>query len=129
VPVDFDHDVDAALTAARTVAPPYMATVTLLSALEPPAPAAARLQPATTAVMRDYQLADLRRRLEGLAERIRRDLGVVRPLVADRPPTEAILAAADSLPADLIVLVTDAHAGLSSWFARRPPRSCCGTRT
>ena len=117
VPIDFDHDLDAALSAARAVAPPYAATVTLLSALEPPAPATSRLQPATTAIMRDYQLADLRRLLEVLADRIRGALGDVRPVVCDQPPTEAILAAADSLPADLIVLVTDAHAGPSSWFA------------
>ena len=117
VPIDFGHDVDAALSAARAIAPPYRATVTLLSALESPAPATSRLLPATTAVMRDYQLADLRRRLDGLADRVREDLGVVRPVVSDQPPTEAILDAADSLPADLIVLVTDAHAGLSSWYA------------
>ena len=54
---------------------------------------------------------------KGLADRIREDLGVVRPVVSDQSPTDAILGAADSLPADLIVLVTDAHAGLSSWYA------------
>jgi nucleotide-binding universal stress UspA family protein len=117
MPIDFDHDVEAALSAARAIAPPYKATVTLLSALEPPAPATSRLLPATTAVMRDYELADLRRRLDALAERMRGDLGVVRSAVSDQPPTGAILDAADSLPADLIVLVTDAHAGLSSWYA------------
>ncbi len=117
MPIDFDHDVEAALSAARAIAPPYKATVTLLSALEPPAPATSRLLPATTAVMRDYELADLRRRLDALAEWMRGDLGAVRSAVSDQPPTGAILDAADSLPADLIVLVTDAHAGLSSWYA------------
>jgi nucleotide-binding universal stress UspA family protein len=34
----------------------------------------------------------------------------------DQPPSEAIAAASESLPAELIVLVTDAHGGLSSWY-------------
>ena len=38
VPIDFGHDVDTALTAARTLATPYRATLVLLAAPEPPAP-------------------------------------------------------------------------------------------
>ena len=113
VPVDFHHDVDAALDAARTLAARYGAAVTLLAALEPPAPETSRLLPATSALMRDYELDDLDRRLAGLADRLRSDLPEVRAVVADQPPTDAIVAA---LPADLIVLVTDAHAGLASWY-------------
>jgi nucleotide-binding universal stress UspA family protein len=37
----------------------------------------------------------------------------VRAVVSNEPPTEAILGA---LPADVIVLVTDVHAGLASWY-------------
>ena len=92
VPIDFSHDVDAALSAARVLAPPYGAAVTLLSALEPPPPATARLLPGTSALTREYDLDDLRRRLERLTERIRGELADVRSVVTDRPPTEAILA-------------------------------------
>jgi nucleotide-binding universal stress UspA family protein len=117
VPIDFGHDVDAALAAAGALARPYGAAVTLLAAPEPPPPPTSTLLPATSAIVREYELDDLGRRLEDLAERARGELGVVRPAVADQPPAQAILAAADSLPADLIVLVTDAHGGLSSWYA------------
>ena len=116
VPIDFGHDVDAALSAARALAPPYESTVTLLSALEPPAPTTSRLLPATSALTRKYDLDELRRRLGALADRTREELGSVRSVVAGELPTKAILAATDSLPADLIVLVTDAHGGLSSWY-------------
>jgi nucleotide-binding universal stress UspA family protein len=117
VPIDFGHDVDAALSATRVLARPYGAAVTLLSALEPPPPTTARLLPGTSALTREYDLDDLRRRLEQLTERIRAELGDVRSVVTDQAPTEAILATIDALPADLVVLVTDAHGGLSSWYA------------
>jgi nucleotide-binding universal stress UspA family protein len=113
VPIDFDHDVDASLDAVRALAPGYKASVTLLSALERPAPGTVRLLPATSALMRDYELDELERRLAEVAERLRDELGDVRAVVADQPPTDAILAA---LPTDLIVLVTDAHGGVGSWF-------------
>jgi nucleotide-binding universal stress UspA family protein len=117
VPIDFGHDVDAAVSAARALAPPYGAAVTLLSALEPLAPTTSRLLPATSALTREYELDDIRHRLGALTERIRGELGEVRSVVADQPPTEAILTASNTLPADVIVLVTDAHGGLSSWYA------------
>jgi nucleotide-binding universal stress UspA family protein len=116
VPIDFGHDVDAALSAARALARPYGAAVTLLSALEPPAPTTSRLLPATSALTREYDLDELRRRLAGLSDRLRGEPVDFRAVVADGPPTDAILAASDTLPADLIVLVTDAHGGLSSWY-------------
>jgi nucleotide-binding universal stress UspA family protein len=116
VPIDFGHDVAAALSAARALARPYGAAVTLLAAPEPAAPATSRLLPATSALTREYEIDDLRRRMAGLIDRVRAELGDVRSVVADQLPTGAILAAADSLPADLIVLVTDAHGGLSSWY-------------
>jgi nucleotide-binding universal stress UspA family protein len=116
VPIDFGHDIEAALSAARALAVPYGAVVTLLSALEPPPPGTARLLPGTTAITREYDLADLEGRLVQLAGRLRADLPDVQALVADQPPADAILAASGSLPADLIVLVTDAHGGLSTWY-------------
>jgi nucleotide-binding universal stress UspA family protein len=116
VPIDFGHDIDTALSAARALARPYGAAVTLLAALEPPAPGTSRLLPGTSTLMRAYDFEELGRRLTALADAVRGDLGDVRAVVAEQPPTEAILAAGDALPADLIVLVTDAHGGLSSWY-------------
>jgi nucleotide-binding universal stress UspA family protein len=115
VPIDFGHDVDAALAAARVLAPPYDAAVTLLAAPERPPPTTSRLLPGTSALMRAYDLDALRDRLAQVADRLRGDVPGVEALVAAEPPTAAILAAGDALPADLIVLVTDAHGGLASW--------------
>lgn len=64
---------------------------------------------------REFELADLRRRLADLAQWLRTDLDV-QTIVADTAPTDAILDATESLPADLIVLVTHAHTGLSSFY-------------
>jgi nucleotide-binding universal stress UspA family protein len=116
VPIDFDHDVDAALAAARALASPYGAAVTLLSVLEPRAPTPARLLPRTSALTREYEIDDLGHRLAALAERLRPDVAEVRAVVGDEPPADAILSVGDSLPADLIVLVTDAHGGLAGWY-------------
>jgi nucleotide-binding universal stress UspA family protein len=115
VPIDFGHDVDAALAAARVLAVPYGAAVTLLAAPERPPPTTSRLLPGTSALMRAYDLDALGARLAEVADRLRADVREVDTLVAAEAPTPAILAAGDALPADLIVLVTDAHGGLSSW--------------
>ncbi|MGH3101541.1 MAG: universal stress protein, partial [Thermoleophilia bacterium] len=69
VPIDFGHDVEAALSAARVLAPPYSATVTLLAAVEPAAPATSLLLPGTSTLTLEYDADDLRRRLAPLADR------------------------------------------------------------
>jgi nucleotide-binding universal stress UspA family protein len=116
VPIDFGHDVEAALSAVRTLAAPYGAAAVLLSALEPAPPPAPRLLPGTSALTRAFDLDALSRRLDDLAAALRREVTDVQTIVDKRQPTDAILAASDSLPADLIVLVTDAHGGLSGWY-------------
>jgi nucleotide-binding universal stress UspA family protein len=116
VPVDFDHDVDAALSAARALATPCGAAVTLLAALEPDSPPTSRLLPGTSAVMRELDVEGLGRRLDALAAGLREELPDVRAIVDQRRPADAIIAASEELPADLIVLVTDAHERLSRWF-------------
>jgi nucleotide-binding universal stress UspA family protein len=116
VPIDFGHDVVTALAAAISLAKPYRAAVYLLAAPEPPPPEATRFLPGTTALTREFERADLTRRLAELADRMHTEIKHVQTIVADRPPTEAILAACDSLPADLIVLVTHVHVGVSSWL-------------
>ena len=115
VPIDFGHDVDTALAAARTLATPYGAKLVLLAAPEPPAPTASRLLPETTALTREFELDDLRRGLAELAQRLPADLDA-QTVVVDASPTDAILDATELLPADVIVLVTHAHAGLASWY-------------
>jgi nucleotide-binding universal stress UspA family protein len=116
VPIDFRHDVDSALAAARTLACAFGAAVTVLSVPEPPSPAAARLLPGATALADRYELDDVRRRVDELATRLRGEVRDVRIDVSDRRPAAAILAAAESWHATLIVLVTDAHGGFSSWY-------------
>jgi len=115
VPIDFGHDVDAAMAATRLVAAPYPATVTLLSVPEPGSPAT-RLLPSASAVAKELECDELRRRLGDLAAKLRAELPEVRTVVLDQEPAAAILETAASLPADLIVLVTDAHGGLAAWY-------------
>jgi nucleotide-binding universal stress UspA family protein len=115
VPIDFGHDIDTALTTARALATPYRAKLVLLAAPEPPPPPTSRLLPETTALTRQFELDDLRHRLAELAQQLPADLDL-QTIVADASPSDAILDAIRSLPADLIVLVTHAHTGLSSWY-------------
>jgi nucleotide-binding universal stress UspA family protein len=116
VPIDFGHDVDAALSAARALAAPCGATVTLLAALEPDSPPTSRLLPGTSAALRELDLDGLGRRLAALAEDLRAELPEVRAIIDDRRPADAIIAVSEDIPADLIVLVTDAHGRLSRWY-------------
>ncbi len=67
--------------------------------------------------MREYDIDERRHRLGELAARLRAERVDVGAVVAGEPPTKAILEATDSLPADLVVLVTHAHGGLSGWYA------------
>jgi nucleotide-binding universal stress UspA family protein len=116
VAIDFDHDVDAALDAARTFARPYGVSITLLTAAEPASPAASRLLPSATALARELDQAEDERRLDALVERLRSESFDVTAIVAPEEPSDAIAAAAKSLPAALIVLVSDVHGGLASWY-------------
>ena len=116
VPIDFAHDVQAALAAATALAKPFGATVVLLSTPQPAPPEASRLLPATTALTREFDREQLDRRLHELAQGLRTDIPDVRTIVAEQLPADAILAASSSLPADLIVLVTHAHGRLSGWY-------------
>jgi len=116
VPLDFGHDVDAALDAARMFARAYRATITLLMVPEPAAPSGTGMLPTTTAVARAFDEAGAERRLDSLAEQLRSENFDARTIVATQQPSDAIADATESLPAELIVLVTDAHGGLSRWY-------------
>jgi nucleotide-binding universal stress UspA family protein len=65
---------------------------------------------------REFDEADARRRLDAIADQLRAEKFDAHAVVADEKPAEAISAAGESLPAELIVLVTDAHGGLASWY-------------
>jgi nucleotide-binding universal stress UspA family protein len=116
VPIDFAHDVDAALDAARTFAGRYGATITLLSAAEPGPGTARRLLPSASALARELEQADVELRLDDLVDRLRSERFEAEALVSGEGPPAAIASATESLPADLIVLVTDVHGGISSWY-------------
>jgi nucleotide-binding universal stress UspA family protein len=114
VPIDFEHDVEEALSAVRLLARPYDADVTLLSVREPALPGASLLLPGATAQVERYALDDLRRRIEDLADSLRADVTTVRADVSARRPGAAILSAIE--PATLVVVVTDAHGGPAGLF-------------
>jgi nucleotide-binding universal stress UspA family protein len=114
VPIDFEHDVDEALSAVRLLGAAYGARVTLLSVLEGGLPEAARLLPGTTALAEQYALDDLRRRIEELATGLRAEVTTVETDVRARRPSAAILSAVE--PATLVVVVTDAHGGPAGLF-------------
>jgi nucleotide-binding universal stress UspA family protein len=114
VPVDFEHDVEEALSAVRLLAPAYGAHVTLLSVREPGPSTAARLLPGATALAERYALDDLRRRIEELASGLRTEVTAVQADVSSRRPSAAILSAVEA--ATLVVVVTDAHGGAAGLF-------------
>jgi nucleotide-binding universal stress UspA family protein len=116
VPLDFGHDVETALAAARTFARPYGATIDLLTAVEPQPAATRRLLPSSSALAQQYDRADATRRLDELSGLLEAEEFSVRTLVDEREPPDAIASVSNSLPADLIVLITDAHGGLASWY-------------
>jgi nucleotide-binding universal stress UspA family protein len=116
VPLDFGHDVDAALDAGRMFARAFQATITLLTVPEPASPAGTGMLPSTTAVARAFDEAEAERRLDSLADELRADSFDARTIVVRQQPSDAIADATESLPAELIVLVTDAHGGLSRWY-------------
>ncbi len=116
VPIDFGHDIDVALDAAGTLAGAFNASVTLLSVPEPASPAQSQLLPGATALARQFEQDDIRQRLEDLAARLRGRVPDVQTAVDLRRPGAAILAASESLPADLIILVTHVHGGVTGWF-------------
>jgi nucleotide-binding universal stress UspA family protein len=116
VPIDFGHDVEEALDASRTFGRAYGAAITLLTVPEAASPAASLLLPGSTALAREYDEADAQSRLAMLAEQLRSENLEVRALVQEDEPSDAIARASESIPADLIVLVTDVHGGLSSWY-------------
>jgi nucleotide-binding universal stress UspA family protein len=88
--------------------------VRLLSVREPGSPAASLLLPGATALAERYALDDLQRRIDELAVELRPDVPDVSAGVSDRRPSAAILDALE--PSSLVVLVTDAHGGISGWF-------------
>jgi nucleotide-binding universal stress UspA family protein len=115
VPIDFGHDVDAALASVRAIAPASGTAVVLLSALERKSPPATLLLPGTSAILREFDRGAIERRLEELAAGLRGDVASVETVVSDRRPADAIATEVASLAPDLILLVTDAHTRLARW--------------
>lgn len=126
VPIDFTHDVDAAIDAAQTFAERYAARITLLTVPEDGSPAATRLLPSASAIAREFDEVDAKRRIDALAERLRSQRFDARAMLAGDQPSDAIAAATQSLPAQLTVLVTDAHGGVGSWYGRSTAQRLLG---
>jgi nucleotide-binding universal stress UspA family protein len=115
-PIEQGHDIGAAVDASRTIAGAYGATVTLLSVPERASAPAARLQPGASALAYELSRDATSEHLERLASELRHEIADVRAVVADGRPAAAILNLSQSLPADLVVLVTHARTGLSAWY-------------
>ena len=116
VPLELRADIEPALDAARTLAGPYRASVTLLSVPESTSPPAARLLPGTAAAAQEFERADLARRLGELAEELRASVPEVDAVVADQRPTPAIVSLSSTLPADLVIAVVDRDLPRARWF-------------
>jgi len=116
VPLELRADIEPALDAARTLAAPYGASVTLLSVPESTSPPAARLLPGTAALAQELERADLERRLDELADDLRKTVPEVDAVVADQRPTPAIVSLSTTLPADLVVAVIDPDLPRARWF-------------
>jgi nucleotide-binding universal stress UspA family protein len=116
VPVDFEHDTEVALAAVRAIAVAYGVGVTLVSVQEPGSRATAKMLPGASALAASFALDDRRRRVEELADELRDTVVDVETDVSDRRPSTVILDAVSAEPESLVVLVTDAHGGLSGWY-------------
>jgi nucleotide-binding universal stress UspA family protein len=116
VPLELRADIAPALDAARTLAGPYQASITLLSVPESTSPQAARLLPGTAAAAHELERAGLERRLGELAEELRTTVPEVDVVVANQRPTPAIVSASSTLPADLVIAVIDRDLPRARWF-------------
>jgi len=116
VPLELRADIEPALDAARMLAAPYGASVTLLSVPESTSAPAARLLPGTAALAQELERADLERRLDELADELRKTVPEVSAVVADQRPTPAIVSLSTTLPADLVIAVIDPDLPRARWF-------------
>ncbi len=127
VAIDFGHDVELELDAARTFAGAYSAPITLLTAPEPASSTARRLLPSASALAGEFDEADAGPRLGAFADALRTGGFEARAMVARGEPSSAIVSAARSLAWPLIAVVTDAHGGLASWYAPSTLQRLLGT--
>jgi nucleotide-binding universal stress UspA family protein len=118
LPIDFSHDLDAALEAVATLARGFDAAVTLLNAPEPPAGLQTRLLPATSSMVRVIEGEEARERLTVLAGRLRADGIDADVVLSEGAADEAIIEQARASSTDLIVLVSHGRVGVSAWYER-----------
>jgi nucleotide-binding universal stress UspA family protein len=127
VAIDFGHDVELELDAARTFAGPYRAPITLLTTPEPASSTARRLLPSASALAGEFDEADAGPRLGAYADDLRAAGFEAGAMVARGEPSSAIVAEARSLTWPLIAVITDAHGGLASWYAPSTLQRLLGT--
>lgn len=121
VPIDHDHDTRHAVDRAATLGAAFGAQVRLMTAVPSLGRArgssvSARLLPRATAASREIEVETVGRQLDEQAQRLAAagvDAGVsLRP----EEPADAILAEAESWPADLVVMSTHARTGFDAWY-------------
>jgi nucleotide-binding universal stress UspA family protein len=127
VAIDFGHDVELELDAARTFAGAYRAPITLLTTPEPASSTARRLLPSASALAGEFDEADAGPRLGAYADGLRGGGFEASAMVAKGDPSSAIVAAARSLAWPVIAVITDAHGGLASWYAPSTLQRLLGT--
>ena len=116
LPIDFRHDLDAAIDATRILARGFGASVTLLHSVYAAGSLQARLLPGASAIVRAQHREEALERLAQLAASLRAD-GIETEVVLGRQsPDSAITEAARDGRTDLVVLVTHARAGLTAWY-------------
>ncbi len=120
VPLDFEHDTEAVLEVARTIARPYGARLNLMTAVstagsrrEGPL---ARLLPGATAASLEMVREDMTERLEEQVAQLAAKDADARFSLRDEEPSNAILAEAGEIAADLVVLATHARSGFEAWY-------------
>ena len=121
VPHDFSPCADRALHLAMELARVHRAGVTLLHVSDLPADLAGDtfIEPpgeGRALVIADYATRGALRRLEMIAEPLRREHLDVTTKAVTGAPTDAILGAARDLGADLLVVGTHGRTGLSHWW-------------
>jgi nucleotide-binding universal stress UspA family protein len=122
LPLDRTPQAEVAIEPAKEVAGAFRATIYLLTVVPTVATltgdraATARLLPVASAAMLELMEGEAVRYLASVAERLRAAGLSVQTAVRRGEPAAEIVAAAEALAADLVVLATHARAGWEAWW-------------
>jgi nucleotide-binding universal stress UspA family protein len=118
VPIDFRHELEAALAATRTLCLSFEATATLMNVSEAGTDTRSWLLPSAGELTRTHEAEDAAERLRGLAARLVGEGVETEVVVREEDAAEAIVIEARLLEADLVVLVSHGRSGVAAWYER-----------